>query len=103
VRQKLAVGSKERLLLSFYGGCILPLRNCMHACAIQLLTCDDEVVKKALLHQVTANATLLPIGTDKRAAGVLMLREFRMQDQNHPVFYTRPLGLWGGRKHSCQL
>ena len=35
VRKKLAIGSKERLLLSFYGGCIPPLRNDLHACAIQ--------------------------------------------------------------------
>ena len=37
VRKKLTFGSKGRLLLSFYGGCIPPLRNDLHACAIQLL------------------------------------------------------------------
>ena len=40
VRRKLEVGSKERLLLSFYGGCIPPLRNDLHACAVQLLKHD---------------------------------------------------------------
>ncbi|DBA77421.1 TPA: hypothetical protein ACH3X1_009253 [Trebouxia sp. C0004] len=56
VRKKLAFGSKERLLFSFYGGCIPPLRNDLHACAIQLLKCDhDEAAKQALLHQVPPN------------------------------------------------
>jgi len=91
VRKKLAFGSKERLLLSFYGGCIPPLRNDLHACAIQLLKCDDdEVAKQALLHQVTPNEILLPV--DRNAAGVLILREFKTQDRNHPVLYTRSLG-----------
>jgi len=36
VRKKLTFGSKERLLLSFYGGCIPPLRNDLYACAIQI-------------------------------------------------------------------
>ena len=76
VRKKLAFGSKERLLLSFYGGCIPPLRNDLHAYAIQLLKCDDgEVAKQALLHQVTPNEILLPV--DRNAAGVLILREFK--------------------------
>ena len=62
VRKKLAFGSKERLLLSFCGGCISPLRNDLHACAIQLLKCDDdEAAQQALLHQVTPNEILLPI------------------------------------------
>jgi len=91
VRKKLTVGSKERLLLSFYGGCIPPLRNDLHACAIQLLKCDDdEAAKQALLHQVTPNEILLP--TDSNTAGVLILREFKTQDRNHPVLYTRSLG-----------
>ncbi len=91
LRKKLAFGSKERLLLSFYGGCIPPLRNDLHACAIQLLNCDDnESAKQALLHQVTPNEVLLP--TDSSAAGVLILREFKTQDRNDPVLYTRSLG-----------
>jgi len=91
VRKKLTVGSKERLLLSFYGGCIPPLRNDLHACAIQLLKCDDdEAAKQALLHQVTPNEILLP--TDSNTAGVLILREFKTQDRNHPVLYTISLG-----------
>ena len=91
VRKKLAFGSNERLLLSFYGGCIPPLRNDLHACAIQLLKCDDdENFKQALLHQVTPNEILLP--TDRNKAGVLILREFKTQDRNHPVLYTRSLG-----------
>ncbi|DBA67954.1 TPA: hypothetical protein ACH3X2_013994 [Trebouxia sp. C0005] len=62
VRKKLTLGSKERLLLSFYGGCIPPLRNDLHACAIQLLRCDDdESAQSALLHQVTPNEILLPV------------------------------------------
>jgi len=91
VRKKLAFGSKERLLLSFYGGCIPPLRNDLHACAIQLLKCDDdEAAKQALLHQVTPNEILLPV--DRNAAGVLILRGFKTQDRKHPVLYTRSLG-----------
>ena len=91
VRKKLAFGSKERLLLSFYGGCIPPLRNDLHACAIQVLKCDDdEAAQQALLHQVTPNEILLPV--DRNSAGVLILREFKTQDRNHPVLYTRSLG-----------
>ena len=76
VRKQLAIGSKERLLLSFYGGCIPPLRNDLHACAIHLLKCDDdEADKQALLHQVTCNEILLPV--DRNAAVVLILREFK--------------------------
>ena len=39
VRKKLLVGSKERLLLSFYGGCIPPVRNDLHAASIHKLKC----------------------------------------------------------------
>ena len=35
VRKRLPVGSKERLLLSFYEGLIPTLRNDLHACAIR--------------------------------------------------------------------
>ena len=76
VRQKLEFGSKERLLLPFYGGCIPFLRNDLHACAIQLLKCeDDEGSKQALLQQVTPNEILLP--TDSNAAGILIFRELK--------------------------
>lgn len=37
VRKKLPVGSKERLLLSFYGGCIPPVRNDLHCAFIHML------------------------------------------------------------------
>ena len=91
VRKKLTFGSKDRLLLSFYGGCIPPLRNDLHACAIQLLKCDDnEAAQQALLHQVTPNEILLPV--DRNSAGVLILREFKTQDRSNPVLYTRSLG-----------
>ena len=92
VRKKLTFGSKERLLLSFYGGCIPPLRNDLRACAIQLLKCDDddEAAQQALLHQVTPNEILLPV--DRDSAGVLILREFKTQNRQHPVLYTRSLG-----------
>ena len=90
VRKKRTFRSKERLLLSFYGGCIPPLRNDLHACAIQLLKCDDEAAQQALLHQVTPNEILLPV--DRNSAGVLILREFKTQDRKHPVLYTRSLG-----------
>ncbi len=77
--------------MSFYGGCIPPLRNNLQACAIQVLKRDDdEVAKQALLHQVTPNEILLP--TDRSAAGVLILREVKTQDQKHPVLDTRSLG-----------
>ena len=71
--RSLPFGGKERLLLSFYGGCIPPLRNDLHACAIQLLKCgDDEAAQQPLLHQVTPNEILLPV--DRNAARVLILR-----------------------------
>ena len=58
---------------------------------VPFLNCDhDESAKKALLHQVTPNEILLP--TDSSAAGVLILREFKTQDRNDPVLYTRSLG-----------
>ena len=88
IRIKLPFGSKERLLLSFYGG--TPLRNDLHACAIQLLKCDDdEAAQQALLHQVT-NEILLTV--DRNSAGALILREFKTQDRKHPVLCTRSLG-----------
>ena len=92
VRKSPAFGSRETLLLSFYGGCIPPLRNDLHACAIQLLRCDDdeEVAKQALLHQVTPNEILLP--TDRSAAGVLILTEFKTQDRKHPVLVHQVYG-----------
>ena len=91
VRKKLTFGSKWRLLLSFTGGCIPPLRNYLHACAIQLPKCDDDqAAQQALLHQVTPNEILLP--ADRNSAGVLILREFKTQDRSDPVLYTRSLG-----------
>ncbi len=89
IRIKLPFGSKERLLLSFYDG--TPLRNDLHACAIQLLKCDDdEAAQQALLHQVTPNEILLTV--DRNSAGALILREFKTQDRKHPVLCTRSLG-----------
>lgn len=56
-----------------------------------MLKCDDEeAAKQALLHQVTPNEILLP--TDRNSAGVLILRQFKTQDRNQPVLYTRSLG-----------
>ena len=68
-----------------------PLRSDLHACAIQLLKCDDDqAAQQALLHQVTPNEILLP--ADRNSAGVLILREFKTQDRSDPVLYTRSLG-----------
>ena len=82
VRKRLPVGSKERLLLSCYGGCIPPLRNDLHACAIRKLECDDESARQALLQQITPNEILLPY--DRNAPGVLILREFKTQKSRKP-------------------
>ena len=91
VRKKLTFGSKERLLLSSEGGCIPPLRNDLHACAIQLPKSNDgQAAQQALLHQVTPNEILLP--ADRNSAGVLILKEFKTQDRSDPVLYTRSLG-----------
>ena len=90
VRKRLPVGSKERLLLSCYGGCIPPLRNDLHACAIRKLECDDESARQALLQQITPNEILLPY--DRNAPGVLILREFKTQNRENPKLYSRSLG-----------
>lgn len=89
VKKKLTFGSKERLPLSFYGGRIPPLRNDLHACAIQLCD-DDQAAQQALLHRVTPNEVLLP--ANRNSAGVLILRESKTQDRSDPVLYTRSLG-----------
>ena len=94
VRKKLTFGRKEKPLLSFCGGCIPFLRNNLHACAIQVLKCDDdEAAQQALQHQVTPTEILLPC--DKNPAGVLIFREFKKdprQEQpsavQHQVFGT---------------
>ena len=91
VRKRLPVGSKERLLLSCYGGCIPPLRNDLHACAIRKLECDDESARQALLQQITPNEILLPY--DRNAPGVLILREFKTQNRENPKLYSRSLGM----------
>lgn len=90
VRKRLPVGSKERLLLSFYGGLIPPLRNDLHACAIRMLKCDDDAARQALLKQITPNEILLPY--DRSTPGVLILREFKTQDRMNPKLYSRSLG-----------
>ncbi len=50
VRKRLPVGSKERLLLSFYGGCIPPVRNDLHAAFIHLLKCNEGEARAAFLY-----------------------------------------------------
>ncbi len=90
VRKRLPVGSKKRLLLSCYGGCIPPLRNDLHACAIRKLECDNESARQALLQQITPNEILLPY--DRKTPGVLILREFQTQNRENPKLYSRSLG-----------
>ena len=91
VRQKLPVGSKERLLLSFYGGCIPPVRNDLHTAFIHRLKCTEGEARKAIMTSITPNCILLPY--DNKREGVLILREFKTQDRANPKLYNRRLGL----------
>ena len=90
VRKRLPVGSKQRLLLSFHGGLIPPLRNDLHAFAVRMLKCDHDAARQALLKQITPHETLLP--NDRSTPGVLILREFKTQDRMNPKLYSRSLG-----------
>ena len=90
VKKNLTIGSKERLLLSFYGGLIPPLRNDLHACAIRMLKCDDDATRQVLLQQLTPNEILIPY--DRSTLGILILREWKTQDRMNPKLYTRSLG-----------
>jgi len=91
VRKRLPVGSKERLLLSFYGGCIPPVRNDLHAAFIHMLKCTEGEARNAVMSSVTPNCILLPY--DSKRDGVLILREFRTQDRLNPKLYCRRLGM----------
>jgi hypothetical protein len=91
VRKKLPVGSKERLLLSFYGGCIPPVRNDLHEAFIHMLKCKEGEAWNAVMTSITPNCILLPYDTNKE--GALILREFKTQDKSNPKLYNRGLGL----------
>ncbi|DBA85917.1 TPA: hypothetical protein ACH3X1_005461 [Trebouxia sp. C0004] len=84
------MGSKERPLLSFYGGLIPPLRHDLHACAVRMLKCDDVAARQALFTQIAPNEVLLPY--DRSTPGVLILREFKTQDRMNSKLYSRSLG-----------
>ena len=90
VRKRLPLGSKERLLLSFYGGCIPPVRNDLHAAFIHMLKCGEGAARAAVMSSITPNCILLPYETKK---GVLILREFKTQDRTNPKLYSRRLGI----------
>ena len=91
VREKLPVGSKERLLLSFYGGCNPPVRNDLHSAFIHMLKCKEGKARNAVITSITPNCILLPY--DTRKEGALILREFKTQDRANPKLYSRRLGL----------
>jgi len=91
VREKLPVGSKERLLLSFYGGFIPPVRNDLHSAFIHMLKCKEGEARNAVITSITPNCILLPY--DTRKEGALILREFKTQDRANPKLYNRRLGL----------
>jgi len=91
VREKLPIGSKERLLLSFYGGCIPPVRNDLHSAFIHMLKCKEGEARNAVITSITPNCILLPY--DTRKEGALILREFKTQDRANPKLYNRRLGL----------
>jgi len=91
VREKLPVGSKKRLLLSFYGGCIPPVRNDLHSAFIHMLKCKEGEARSAVMTSITPNCILLPY--DTRKEGALILREFKTQDRANPKLYNRRLGL----------
>ena len=91
VRERLPIGSKERLLLSCYGGCIPPVRNDLHAAFIHRLKCDEGEARNAIMNSITPNCILLPYKNKKE--GALILREFKTQDRANPKLYTRRLGL----------
>ncbi len=91
VRRRLPIGSKERLLLSFHGGCIPPVRNDLHSAFIHRLMCKEGEAEDAV---ITPNCILSPY--DIKKEGVLILREFETQDK--PILSCTTEGL----DKSCQ-
>ncbi len=89
VRKRLVIGSKERLLLSFYGGCIPPVRNDLHCAFIHMLKCKDGDAREALMTSVTPNCILLPYDADRE--GVLILREFKHKTGPNPSYIAEGL------------
>lgn len=91
VRRGLPIGSKERLLLSFYGRCIPPVRNDLHSAFIHRLMCKEGEARDAVMNSITPNCILLPY--DIKKEGVLILRQFKTQDKANPKLYNQRLGL----------
>jgi len=91
VRKKLPVGSMKRLLLSFYGGCVPPVRNDLHCAFVHMLKCKEGKARDAIVAIITPNCILLPYDTNKE--GALILREFKTQDRANPKLYSRRLGM----------
>ncbi len=91
VRKKLPIGSKESLFLSFYGGCIPPVRNDLHSAFVHMLKCKEGEAMNAVVTSITPKCILLPYDTNKE--GALILREFKTQDRSNPKLYSRGLGL----------
>ncbi len=79
------------MLLSFYGGCIPPVRNDLHLAFIHMLKCKEGEARSAVMTSITPNCILLPYDTHKE--GALILREFKTQDRSNPKLYSRGLGL----------
>ena len=89
VRKKLPVGSKERLLLSFYGECSPPVRNDLHSAFIHMSKCREGEARNAVLRSMNPNCILLPHDTIKE--GALILRNLKMQDRANPICTTGDL------------
>ena len=53
VRKKLPVGSKKRLLSSFYGGCIPLVRNDLPSAFIHMLKCKEGDPRNAIMNSIT--------------------------------------------------
>lgn len=85
------MGSKERLLLSFYGGCIPPMRYDLHCAFIDMLKCKQGEARNAVMTSITKDCILLPYDTKKEDA--FILREFKTEDISNPELCSRGLGL----------
>ena len=83
VRKKLPVGSKERLLLSFYGGCIPLVTNDLHSAFIHMFKCKEGEARNAVTTSITPNCILLPY--DTRKEGALILRELKHETAQAPT------------------
>ena len=79
------------MLLSFYGGCIPPVRNYLHSAFIQMLKCREGEARNAVTTSITPNCILLPC--DARKEGVLNSLSIKTQDRANPKLYNRRLGL----------